>query len=102
MAAAADTPTSASKLLTINQYLVDIRESRQGLQRLVPLLESASAKDCEAFRVELRKPPFSGIRKAASKVILQLDESSVRSSKEKQYAEIKKSLALLDDSCRDG
>merc|ERR1712066_1197671 len=91
------------KMLTIGQYLVDLKEARLGLKPLVPLVESASPKDCEQFRVELRKPPLQGIRKACSKALFQLDEkSALRASKEQQYTDIKKSLGLLDDACREG
>ncbi|KAL1529870.1 hypothetical protein AB1Y20_000800 [Prymnesium parvum] len=93
----------ASKMLTIGQYLEDLREARNSLPRLQPLLENPSETSCKAFRVELRKAPFSGIRKACSKVILVLDEkSTLRSTKEQQYEDIKQSLGSIDDACRDG
>lgn len=92
----------ASVKLTIGQYLVDLREARRGLKLLVPLLESGSDDDCLQLRQELRKQPIFGIRKAATKVLAQLDEKSeLRVVKEQQYQDIKKSLTLVDDACRE-
>ena len=49
-----------------------------------------------------RRPCFA-VRKATSKTILQLDDgSALKKTKEKQYEDIKTSLAALDDACRDG
>eukprot|EP00966_Prymnesium_polylepis_P182667 4232200-Prymnesium_polylepis.1 len=94
---------SPSKMLTIGQYLEDLREARLGLKLLVPLVEGASASDCEEIRQGLRKPPVQNVRKAASKSIMQLDEKSqLRTTKDAQYTAIKKSLGALDDACRDG
>ena len=98
-------PVSASKLLTIGQYLVDVKEARQGVKPLLPLVQSPgpSSTDCERLRMELRKPPLQGIRKACNKCILQLEEGSpLRATKETQYTAIKKSLASVDDACREG
>lgn len=92
----------ASVKLTIGQYLVDLREARFRLKPLIPLVQSGSSSSCKEFRVELRKDPLSGIRKACSKILLQLDEKSeLRALKERQYEDIKKSLALVDDACRE-
>lgn len=52
------------------------------------------------MRVELRKPPANGIRKAASKVLIQLDGTELYAEKNNQYERIKLSLTALDDGCR--
>ena len=158
-------PISASKMLSIGQYLSDVKESRLFLKSTI---EEMATSDCYQVRRELRKPPLresasagvrafaiarpltlrvhntrdhahhraqmpdctrtrvhdaaharqlrlrpelthglramaSAVRKATSKVVGQLDDgSSLKKTKEKQYEDIKLSLAALDDACRDG
>eukprot|EP00967_Tisochrysis_lutea_P109064 scaffold169390_cov31-Tisochrysis_lutea.AAC.5 len=90
---------SPSKLLTIGEYLNDIRSARAGVLGLTPLLETGQ-QGYERARVELRKPPSNGIRKAATKILLQLEGTELYEVKIAQYDKIKTSLAALDDGCR--
>lgn len=90
---------SPSKMLTIGQYLNDVRSARAGILELKPLLEKGTS-GYEQVRVELRKPPANGIRKAASKVLIQLDGTELYAEKNEQYESIKLSLAALDNGCR--
>ena len=90
---AADEPLSASTMLTVGQYLNDLREARRGCERVAPYLEQNDENGYEAARRELRKPPISGIRKAASKALKELnDGTSLKGLKEKQYEGIKAAL----------
>jgi len=90
-----------SKMLTIGQYLNDVRDARAGVLTLPPLLETGTP-GFEKVRVELRKPPANGIRKAASKVLTQLEGTELYSAKSALYEGIKASLSALDDGCRVG
>eukprot|EP00316_Scyphosphaera_apsteinii_P016946 CAMPEP_0119311440 /NCGR_PEP_ID=MMETSP1333-20130426/22424_1 /TAXON_ID=418940 /ORGANISM="Scyphosphaera apsteinii, Strain RCC1455" /LENGTH=183 /DNA_ID=CAMNT_0007315809 /DNA_START=34 /DNA_END=585 /DNA_ORIENTATION=- len=92
-------PTPA-RLLTIGEYLVDIREARRALEQLQPLIELDTNAGKEAVRIGLRKTPVNGIRKACSKVLVQLDGSSLQAAKQAEYDAIKGSIAVLDDGCR--
>merc|ERR1712087_8310 len=93
---------SGSKALTIGQYMSDVREVRRGLEELQSLLELGEERGNEAFRIALRKPPVSGLRKACSKVLIELDGTSMASSKQRIYTDMKASLAALDDGARPG
>lgn len=95
-------PLTSSQMLTVGQYLVDLREARRGCELLKPDLELQEESAYAAVRIALRKPPIAGIRKAANKIVLQLDGGSLKSTKEKQYEAIKDSLGALDDACRPG
>lgn len=101
-ATAAEPTLTASQLLTVGQYLVDLREARGGLTLVAPLFDKQEEESYEAVRIALRKPPVSGIRKAASKVINELADGELKKSKESQYKAIKDSLGALDDACRPG
>merc|ERR1712087_383298 len=93
---------SGAKALTIGQYMSQVREARRGLEELQTLLELGEERGNEAFRIALRKPPVSGLRKACSKVILELEGASMASSKQRIYTDMKASLAALDDGARPG
>ena len=90
-------------MLTAGQYLNDIKAARKGLDDFKPLLALNEDRGYEAVRVELRKAPVSGIRKACSKLITLLPEGSATAkAKTKIYDDIKKELGQLDDGCREG
>ena len=100
VAAADEPPLTGSQLLTAGEYLRDLREARRGLEALRPLLARDDDAGYEAARVELRKPPVNGIRKAASKLIALLPEGDYRKKRDAQYDAIKKTLGSIDDGCR--
>jgi len=93
---------SGSKALTIGQYMGEVREARRGLEELQALLELGEERGNEAFRIALRKPPVSGIRKACSKVLLELEGTSLAPQKQRTYADLKVSLNALDIGARPG
>merc|ERR1712032_494556 len=97
-------PFSTARILTIGEYLNDVRDARRGLEDLQPLLERGSQNDNEAVRMALRKPPVSGIRKACSKVLIQLEGggSPLLRAKQADYEKVKVALGALDDGCRNG
>merc|ERR1712087_41073 len=90
---------SGSKALTIGQYMSDVREVRRGLEELQSLLELGEERGNEAFRIALRKPPVSGLRKACSKVLIELDDGAKPGLPQKPaelVAELNKLESLLD------
>lgn len=93
-------PLTGSQMLTASEYLTSLREARRGLEALRPLLARNDAAGYEAVRVELRKPPVNGIRKAASKLVALLPEGDYRKKRDAQYDAIKKTLGSIDDGCR--
>lgn len=99
-AAAEEAPLTGSQLLTAGEYLRDLRDARKGLDALKPLLEENTDSGYEKARLELRKPPVSGIRKAASKLITLLPDGSYKKTRDAQYTAIKASLGAIDDGCR--
>ena len=109
VAVAAASPTSAAspvlagvtpaKALTIGEYVRDLKSARAAVQALAPLLDGG-VDNYERVRVDLRKPPANGIRKASTKILAQLEGTNLYSEKSAQYEEIKTSLAALDDGCR--
>ena len=93
-------PLTGSQMLTASEYLTSLREARRGLEALRPLLARNDDAGYEAVRVELRKPPVNGIRKAASKLVALLPEGDYRKKRDAQYDAIKKTLGSIDDGCR--
>lgn len=91
-------------MLTAGQYLNDLSAARRGLEPLRPLLVRADEAAYNSIRIEIRKPPVSGIRKACSKIIKLLEEggngASLAKAKGKIYETIKLELTALDDGCR--
>ena len=84
--------------LTAREFLVDVREARRGLVDVEPLVESGSFKD---VRLALRAAPISGIRKACSKIIRQMNEGSpLQKAKTAEYEAIKTSLGAIDEACK--
>ena len=92
---------TASQLLTVKEYLTDLREARRGLEEVRPLLELKEDRGYEATRITIRKAPVNSIRKACSKTLTTLDKNSALfKTKTAQYEQIKVGLGALDDACR--
>ena len=89
-----------SKLLSIGEYVRDLDDARKGVDALAPLTIDP-ANRCEDVRVALRKPLVNGIRKACSKVLLQLeDNASLLAAKTRSYEAVKVEIGNLDEACR--
>ena len=95
-------PVSSSAMLTVGQWIGDVRGARKGLEEMKPLLELGEESGNEAVRLGLRKPPVNAIRKACSKVLIELEGSSLAPSKQKVYDDVKLSLGRLDEMARPG
>ncbi len=105
-AAAAVDPASAispSRLLTVRQYLGDVKEARRGLDKLAPLIQDPLTSDNKLqARGVLRKPPTNGVRKACTKILDALEPGTpLIVKKTQQYDAIKQSLGALDDGLRE-
>lgn len=100
--AAVDAPAlTPSAMLTAGQYLNDIKQARNGLEEVRPLISLNEERGYEATRITIRKPPVNGIRKACSKLLTLLDEKSATyKAKSQLYDAIKLDLGALDDGCR--
>ena len=96
----ADSPLTPSAMLTAGPYLNDLKAARRGLDELKPLIELNEDRGYESVRIEIRKPPVNGIRKACSKLIALLPEGSpIAKAKGKIYEDIKKDLGAIDFGC---
>ena len=94
-------PLTPSAMLTAGQWLNDLKRARNGVSELRPLVARGEDRDYEAVRVNIRKPPVNGIRKACSKVLMLLPENSPAfKEKNKVYEDIKKDLEELDAGCK--
>lgn len=93
---------SGSQMLTVGEYIQDIREARRGLEPIRSLLELQEERSFEAARIELRKPPVNNIRKPVSKTLGLLEAGPFKSAREAEYELVKKQLTVVDDLCRPG
>lgn len=93
-------PLTPSAMLTAGEWLNDIKAAKLGLAELKPLLEQNDDSGYEAVRINIRKAPLNGIRKACSKIIALLPDGAAKASKSKTYDKIKKGLEALDGGCR--
>ena len=90
-----------SQMLTAGEYVRDLKEARRGLDPLDDLLALDEDRGYSDARVALRKPPVSGVRKAATKLLAQLPErSETLDAKSKLYEQIKADLGNLDEACK--
>jgi len=94
---------STSRMLSVREYVVELKAARRSCEDLRPLLEEKSTGGYEAARVLLRKQPLFGIRKACYKVLQVLDGDAERLKvKTKAYDEVKAALDAVDIGCKRG
>lgn len=94
---------TTSRMLSVREYVVELKAARRSCEEMRPLLEEKSTGGYEAARVSMRKGPLFGIRKACYKVLQVLDGDTERlKAKTKAYDEVKAALSALDLGCKLG
>merc|ERR1719181_2112535 len=93
---------SPAQLLSVGQYIPDLRDARRALDGVRLLAERDDERGYEEVRQALLTVPINGIRKAASKVLKEIKDDGYRAQRTAQYETIKQYLTVIDDKARPG